>query len=183
MYLELKEFAKDLSKDRKPFLRDGELGTSLLFGVVVAIWCHCDPTFVPRIRSHFGDLLTVVSIIFGFVLTTMFFHVEAAENWGDHPAVLSVASRLVLRDVFAVFSFLVLLMYIVALWAIGGHPRLSPWSWPYTHGTLAFLSAYSGLQIVNQTLTLRWAFMRRHVLKASKPPVPSEPPSAKVTEG
>ncbi len=169
MYHEVGEFISKVVRDRVLW-KDGEFWTALAIGAGVGLWCRCDATAIPGIRSHFGDLLSVTSIVFGFVLTTLFFYVQAAGSWADDPKVKRVAERLVDWHVWTIFSLLLLVGYILVLWSFA-----KPGSWPNVvlevcYGILGFLVSYSGFQIVNHTLTVRWAFRRRHRLQTAAPP-------------
>lgn len=169
MYKELAEFAEAISSDQAVW-KDGELWSAVILGVLTSVWCQCDPTAVSGIRSHFGDILSVTSIIFGFVLTTLFFYIQAADTWADDDRTKSVAERLVTWHVWTVFCLLVLIGYVVLLWAFGGKPFWPAWLVSIAYGVLAFLGAYSGFQIVNHVLTIRWVFRQRHDLRTGRAP-------------
>ena len=105
MYYEIREFVSEAVCDRVLW-KDGEFWTALAVGSGVGLWCHFDANAIPGIRSHFGDLLSVTSIIFGFVLTTLFFYVQAAGSWADDPKVKKVAERLVDWHVWTILCLL-----------------------------------------------------------------------------
>ncbi len=169
MYYEIREFISKAVQDRVLW-KDGEFWTALAVGAGIGVWCHFDADMITGIRSHFGDLLNVTGIVFGFVLTTLFFYVQAAGSWADDPKVKRVAERLVDWHVWTIFSLLMLIAYILFLWVFA-----KPGSWPncllcVCYGILGFLVSYAGFQIVNHTLTVRWAFRKRHHLQTGKPP-------------
>ena len=163
MYKEIGEFIKNVGFDGRLY-NDGEFWTAALIGVGIGFWIHCEPTWITAIRNHFADLLSVTSIVFGFVLTTLFFYIQAAGTWSEDDNVQEVASSLIDHHVWTVVSLLFLIGYVVFLW-IFAKPT-SWYAWPLTIGYsfLVFLICYCGFQILNQVLTIRWAFRRRHRL-------------------
>jgi hypothetical protein len=169
MYRELREFAGAIATD-SAFWKDGEFWSALIVGVGTSAWCYYDPTAVPDIRAHFDDLLTVASIVFGFVLTTLFFYVQAAGSWADDPRVNRVAERLVNWHVWTIFCLIGLIAYVLLLWSFGERLQMGKCAKAFAYGVLGFATSYSGFQIVNHTLTVRWAFRRRHDLQAGPPP-------------
>lgn len=169
MYHELGEFVSKVVRDRFIW-KDGEFWTALVIGTGVGVWCHCDDAAIIGIRTHFGDLLSVTSIVFGFVLTTLFFYVQAAGSWADDAKVRRVAQRLVDWHVWTIFSLLVSIGYILVLWCFVKPDWWPKWVLVVSYGILGFLVSYSGFQIVNHTLTVRWAFRRRHELQTISPP-------------
>jgi hypothetical protein len=165
MYKEIGEFVWNVGFDRRLY-KDGEFWTSLLIGAAMGYWIFIDPSWIDRIRSHFGDLLSVASIVFGFVLSTLFFYIQAAGTWANDKKVSAVAESLVDHHVWTIFSLLTFLAYIVLLWAFG-KPEYFNHQWlTGIYSVLVFLGSYCGLQILNQVLTIRWAFRRRHRLLA-----------------
>lgn len=165
MYKEIGEFVWNVGLDRRLY-KDGEFWTSLLIGAAMGYWIFIDPSWIDRIRNHFGDLLSVASIVFGFVLSTLFFYIQAAGTWANDKKVSAVAESLVDHHVWTILSLLTFLAYIVLLWAFG-KPEYFNHQWlAGIYGVLVFLGSYCGLQILNQVLTIRWAFRRRHSLLA-----------------
>lgn len=173
MYSEINEFLSSVFHDRA-YLKDGELWTALGLGLGTGLWCYLDSSAITGIRAHFGDLLSVTSIIFGFVLTTLFFYVQAAGSWADEPRVKKVAERLVDWHVWTIFCLLFQVGYILILWSFGKSNVMPHWLLSILYGFLAFLVSYSGFQILNHTLTVRWAFRKRHYLQTGKPPKVSD---------
>lgn len=165
MYKEIGEFARNVAFDWRLY-RDGEFWTAIVIAVGMAYWIHIDPTWIDRIRSHFGDLLSVTSIVFGFVLSTLFFYIQAAGTWAKDKKVEAVAESLVDHHVWTVISLLGLLGYIVLLWTFGTSRYFGQGWLTGTYALLVFLGCYCGFQILNQVLTIRWAFRRRHRLLA-----------------
>jgi hypothetical protein len=168
MYYEVGEFVSKVARDRVLW-KDGEFWTALAIGLGVVVWCHYDSAAIIGIRLHFGDLLSATSIVFGFVLTTLFFYVQAAAAWADDPKVKGVAIRLVDWHVWTIFSLLVLVGYILVLWSFARPDWWPKWILVICYGILGFLVSYSGFQIVNHTLTVRWIFRRRHRLHTISP--------------
>lgn len=175
MYREIGEFVWNVGGDKRLW-KDGEFWTALILGIGAGVWFHRDAAVIIDIRTHFGDLLSVTSIVFGFILTTLFFYIQAAGTWSSEPRVKAVAESLVDHHVWTVVSHLVLLGYILFLWVFG-----KPDWWPrsalaVSYGVLVFLVAYCGFQILNHILTVRWSFMRRQRLLAPSEPKQAEPP-------
>ncbi|QDT79196.1 hypothetical protein Mal35_26510 [Gimesia maris] len=169
MYSEIKEFLSSALCDRALW-KDGEFWTALGVGIGTGCWCFVDSSAIPGIRTHFGDLLSVTSIVFGFVLTTLFFYVQAAGSWADDPRVARVAERLVDWHVWSIFCLLFQIGFILILWAFA-KPNIMSQAWlSVCYGFLGFLVSYSGFQILNHTLTVRWSFRRRHHLQTGRPP-------------
>lgn len=165
MYKEIGEFVWNVGFDRRLY-RDGEFWTSVLVAVAMGTLFHFDPDWINRIRGHFGDLLTVTSIVFGFVLSTLFFYIQAAGTWSRDERVKAVANALVDHHVWTVVSLLVLIAFILFLWSFGTlHFFGQPWL-TGLYGILVFLCSYCGLQVLNQVLTVRWAFKKQSRLLA-----------------
>ena len=165
MYREIGEVVKNVGSDKRLW-RDGEFWTALLLGIGAGVWFYIAPSMIIDIRSHFGDLLSVTSIVFGFILTTLFFYIQAAGTWSNEPRVKAVAESLVDHHVWTVVSHLVLIGYILFLWVFGRPDWWSLCALAATYGVLVFLVAYCGFQILNHILTVRWSFMRRQGLLA-----------------
>jgi hypothetical protein len=189
MYREIGEFIKSVGSDKRLW-KDGEFWTALVLGVGASVWFFNAPTVIIDIRTHFGDLLSVSSIIFGFVLTTLFFYIQAAATWSNEPRVKKVAELLVNDHVWSVSSQLVLLGYILFLWVFGKPDCWNRWVLAVSYGALAFLLSYCGFQILNHVLTVRWAFLKWQRLQAPNPPsegkIPAEagetPPDQKAAD-
>lgn len=163
MYREIAEFVWNVGCDRRLW-KDGEFWTAVILGGGAYAWLGSDVSVIIDIRSHFGDLLSVTSIVFGFILTTLFFYIQAAGTWSSEPRVKAVAESLVDHHVWAVVSHLVLIGYILFLWVFGKPTWWSPQVLALSYSALVFLVAYCGFQILNNILTVRWSFMRRQTL-------------------
>ena len=171
MYREIGEFVRNVGGDKRLW-KDGEFWTAVILGIGAGVWFHRDATVIVDIRSHFGDLLSVTSIVFGFILTTLFFYIQAAGTWSSEPRVKAVAESLVDHHVWTVVSHLVLIGYILFLWVFGRPTWWSPCELALSYGVLVFLVAYCGFQILNHILTVRWSFLRRQKLLAPNEPKP-----------
>lgn len=165
MYREIKEFLWTAGRDRRLY-RDGEFITALAVGIIASIWLHCDPSQINRIREHLSDLLSVTSILFGFVLATLFSYIQATENWSKDEKVEQVAESLVDHHVWAILSMLTLIGYTIVLWTFGTLDYLNVYAITLVYALLVFLICYCGFQILNQVLTVRWVFRRRHRLSS-----------------
>src|SRR5688572_24539719 len=117
MYKELFSFIGS-TVSQKSIWKDGEIWTALLGGIASGIWYYNDPDVIVRIRSHFTDLLQATSIIFGFVLTALFFHIEAAGTWKSDKRIERVTTKLISWHVWTVLCMLFLIAYVIALWAV-----------------------------------------------------------------
>ncbi len=165
MYKEIGEFAKNVGFDSRLY-KDGEFWTAVLVAIGMGVWIHFDPSWIESMRTHFGDLLSITSIVFGFVLTTLFFYIQAAGTWSKDKKVEAVATSLVDHHVWTVVSLLVLIGYIILLWTFGKAEHWNQWAMTVSYSVLIFLGCYCGFQILNQVLTVRWAFQKRHRLLA-----------------
>lgn len=174
MYKEIGEFIWSVGFDRRLY-KDGEFWTSVLIGGAMGTLFHFEPAWVNRIRDHFGDLLSVTSIVFGFVLSTLFFYIQAAGTWSRDDKVKAVANALVDHHVWTVVSLLALIGYILVLWLFGTSQFFNQAWLAVLYGLLVFLCCYCGLQVLNQVLTVRWAFKKQSRLLA---PPQSEQQSA-----
>ena len=173
MYYELSSFLKHVGS-HKAIWKDGEFITAVLGGIASGVWFHYSPDIIKGIQNHFDDLLQFTSIIFGFVLTALFFHIEAAGSWKSDPRIERVTSKLVTYHVWTIICLLFLAGYILLLWGIEGEKKLEPFFLKYSFvnvfafSFLSFLIMYCGFQILNQALTVHWAFSRRDVLEKEK---------------
>jgi hypothetical protein len=145
--------------------RDGEFWTAALVGILSGLLFYWCPESLEAFRSRFGELLTVASIIFGFVLTALIFYIQAAERWSSDGRVGRVAEKLVDWHVWSILCLLLLMGCIVLVWLCKGL-FLACRGWAaVSHGSLVFLASYCALQILNHTLTVRWVFRNRHTLR------------------
>lgn len=159
---------------QKSVWKDGELWTAALGGIASLCWLHWDLSSIEKIRQHFGDILNVTSIVFGFALAAMIFYIEAAGTWATNSRVRKVAERLVDWHVWTLLCLLSLLSYILGLWALGQYLDNSK-TWVIgLYAFLCFLVLYCGFQILNHTLTVWWAFHRRSALNHTPGSKPKE---------
>ena len=63
MYKEIGEFAKNVGFDSRLY-KDGEFWTAVLVAIGMGVWIHFDPSWIESMRTHFGDLLSITSIVF-----------------------------------------------------------------------------------------------------------------------
>jgi hypothetical protein len=164
MLKELCEFVRVIARDPM-LLKDEELWAGVAVGTFVGFWCQYDGTAVPAIRLHLGELLKAEALVFGFVLTTLSFYVNASVGWAADRRVRRVAERLVNWHVWTVLCQLVALAYLILIWAFGERLVMSQPAKSTAYGILGFLTAYCGFQILNHVLTLRWVFLRRQTLR------------------
>ena len=169
MYRETRVFVWHIIR-QKAIWKDGELWTAVLLSIASAFWVYHHNSVVARVRSHFGDLLTVASIIFGFVLSTMVFYVQAAAAWSREEGVQKVADKLLDWHVWTIFSLLSLIGYVIVLWALGPVIGKQPFLLAVEYGLLSFSVLYCGFQILNHTLTLWWVFHKRSRFEVSAKP-------------
>lgn len=150
---------------RKELWKDGDLWTAVAAGASVAAWTYIDPEFGNRIRSRFAQLLTVTSIVFGFASSSMIFYVQSTANWASVDWVQNLARKVVDWYVWTVFCLLLLLGYTLLFWAAPHIVPLDNRASAFGYGVLAFLVAYVGCLITNNTLTIWWSFNHRDFLK------------------
>jgi len=163
MYYEIGEFIPKILKN--PFLwKDGEFWTALVIGISVGIWCHYDAEAIFHIRSHFGDLFVATNIMLGFMLIMLLFQAWAACSWSNDSKIKLVAEKIVDWLVWTAFTLLTLIGYILVLWAFAKPDLWSKYFLDISFGILGFLISYSGFQVVNHILIVRFLFQRRHRL-------------------
>ncbi len=163
MYSELREFVGHMLKQRSIW-KDGELWSSLVIGAAAFVALYRCPKAIPAVRERFPEFLTVTSIVFGFVLTTLVFYIQAAGEWARDERVDRVANKLVDWHVWTIVCLLLLMCLIVVLWLFEPFFVAPPLWAAVTHALLAFFAAYASFQILNHTLTVRWVFRRRRTL-------------------
>lgn len=164
MYKELGTFIANAS-GKSALLRDGELWTSAVSAMAAAWLFNDDPAYIGRLRAHFGDLLTVLTLAFGFILAAHTFYVSALAGWAGNltsgyrqsPAVRRASSKLVSWNTWAILSTLLTIAWVVIVWTFDQHavedrslPRLA------AYAAVVFGTIYTGCQAVNQALTLWW---------------------------
>jgi len=177
MYYELAVLIKNVV-GKRAFWRDGELWTAVFGGLVAGVWFDIHPSFVVKVREHFDALLDVSSIIFGFSLTALFFHVEAIGTWRDNATVRKIGQSLITNHVWTIVCLLILIGYILTLWSIDGNVVAFDRRFrAFAYGLLTFQSIYCGGQILNHALTAWWTFIQKDVLVGTEKhasPIPQE---------
>ncbi len=163
MYYEIGTFAKRILS-QKSIWKDGEIWTALAGGVASVTWFYCDLDAIRRVRGHFSDLLSVTSIIFGFVLAALLFYIQAATAWAKDSKVASVADKIVDRHVWTIVCMLLLIASLLGLWSLGSYLGAGRKLDAVLYGWLAFQLLYCGLQILNHTMTVWWSFRSRGTL-------------------
>jgi len=165
MYRELGTFARRMLT-QKSLWKDGEIWTAALLGVGAYLLFRKDPVMIEKIRHHFGDLLTTISIVFGFVLAALLFYIQAASLWAKDENIGRVADKIVDWHVWTIVCMLGLIGYILGLWSLGVYLDFRSRLCFGLHAFLVFLVPYCGFQILDHTLTVWWSFRRRnHLLK------------------
>jgi hypothetical protein len=157
MYKELSIFAWRIARQRTIWT-DGELATSVILGVGVGFWMKRDPTLIEGVRAHFSDILTISSIVFGFVMTTLVFYVDVARGWKRTKRVRNAAGKIIDWQVWSIVCLIAQIVFTIALRAVDGRVHLGWGSRPIWYGILVFLSAYCGLQLLNHTMVIWWTF-------------------------
>ena len=172
---ELRIFVSQIAR-RHELWKAQELWLAAALGLASFVWFRADATLLVGLRSHFGDLLTLTSIAFGFVLTSLFFYVQVVGQWGDSHRVKRIAEKLIDWHVWTVICLLILMAYVVFLWAIGTRlVRESVW-YLSLHSIMVFLTVYPALQVVNHVLTIWWLFHNRDVFSNGKADHPKGDP-------
>lgn len=163
MYVELGRFLGHVLGS-KSLWKDGDLWTAVLLGVG-SFWLFAEFPFIQDgISSHLADVLTITSIIFGFVLSSMIFYVQAAGGWSKDHRVQRVAQKIIDWHVWTILCLLGLIVWIVILWATNNQVTCFPVAKRIGHSFLVFLSLYCGFQILNHALTVWWAFTKQDQL-------------------
>jgi hypothetical protein len=167
MYKEFFHYIKPILC-QKSIWKDGELWTSFVGGIISYFWFQYDPGVLVRIHQHFGDLLTVTSIIFGFALSALLFYIQAAGAWSNDENVKNVATKVINWHVWTIICMLFLIGYTLLLWSIGRYLNFkSPIAF-ILFSLLTFQILYCGFQILNHSLTVLWSFNNRDRLNGSK---------------
>ncbi len=163
MYREFFAFIFPLLK-QKSIWKDGELWTAIFGGVFSYFWFKNDPNVIFRIHQHFADLLTVVSIVFGFALSALLFYVQAAGAWEKDEKVQRIANKIIDWHVWTIICMLFLIGYILLVWTIGRYLNYKDKISFILFSILTFLLLYCGFQILNHCLTVLWSFRKRSIL-------------------
>lgn len=136
--------------------------TLLVFALVCASILY-NPELIFRMRAHFGDLIKVTSILFGFCLTSLTFFIQSASTWRRHPGVDELGKLAVELHVWSLITWLSILAYILVLWFWGGLLNPKGVASCIIYSALAALFAYGCFQILSQVLELSVLFHRRDV--------------------
>jgi hypothetical protein len=163
MYYELGYFLRRIIT-QKPFWKDGDLWTAVISGVLSYVWFLYDPSSMDKIRQHFRDLLSAISIIFGFSLTGLLFYIQTSSSWQKEVA--RIADKIVDRHVWTIICLLFLIGYVIVLWSIGIYIDHRCILGRSLYSVLTLSVVYSGCQILNHSLTIWWFFRKRDDLKA-----------------
>ncbi|MCC7479214.1 hypothetical protein IT575_12250 [bacterium] len=158
-------FWADIWKQRNPFWKDDELWLSIALSIAGGVWHYCNQEMFEPLRVGLSDVLTVASILFGFVLSTLLFYIDAAGSWADKKPIRRVAAMLVDEQIWTVVTLLTTIAYVAVLkftdlLYIHNLPIRSA-----LHAALFFSLIYPGFQLLNHALTVRWVFKRASVLK------------------
>lgn len=164
MYKELGTFVSHIVR-QKAIWKDGELWTAVVGGFAGGVVFYSSPAVMDSIKGHFSDSLTITSIVFGFVLSTLTFYISAASNWKQEDRVAKVAQKLVDWHVWTVLCMLLLIGYTVALWAVDRMDTQVLGLRGLTYAVLVFINLYVACQILNHTLTLWWVYNKRSTLE------------------
>ena len=180
MYRELFEFL-GATAFQKAIWKDGEIWTSGIVGILGGVWIYNDVAVAEFIRTNFANILTVASIIFGFVMSTLVFYLQAALTWSKEARVQRVADKLIDWHIWTVLWLVFLIAYTIALWVFDHFVKMNAAFLGITFGFHVFVATYSGTQILNHVLTIRWVFRKRAQL-VDRPlqPAPNLPPAQDV---
>lgn len=165
MYNELRKFSCSILKQSAIWL-SGELLTAIAVGVVsFGLFHHIDLNgeIVKTCHDNMGNLLTVVSIIFGFALTSFLHYVQIADTWRNDPKVQNVAKRIVDWNAWTVICILFLMMYMMVLLIAHNFIKDKIYK-DIAYSVLVFLIFYCTLQLVCHTLVIWWNFQKRDIL-------------------
>ena len=164
MYKEIHVFISKVGR-QKSIWKDGEVWTAFILAALAGVWFYFDPAVPGKIRGQFGALLTLSSILLGFTLTAISVYISSSSTWADESHVQNIANKLVDWHVWTVLNILILIAYILILWALGGYCSDTNWFAAAQYSVLAFLLLYIGFQILNHSLTMWWVFHKRKQLR------------------
>lgn len=148
---------------KDPALRKEVGWLSLGTGIVCGLTVHYQPHLVPMVRDHLGDLLTAVSILFGFVVTAFATYVPTLRGATRKQSEwLPQLQRLVMWHTLTAMVLLMLIGYILAVWILGSvnGPLPAEVVDPIAYGVLAALTAWGLLQVAEHAMTLEWYICR-----------------------
>lgn len=128
------------------------------------VWMGFNRSALTHFDAILPDLLTVGSILFGFVTTSLVFYIQAASEWSQAPKVMKVAGKLIDWHVFTILCLILFILAVICVRLLPIPFTSEPISCtlkttelaPFTF--LAFLGSYIAGQLVNHVLTVRWIF-------------------------
>lgn len=150
----------------KSLLTDSELYIALAIGIGSFYIFQGNPDTICKIKLHFPDIITLISIIFGFVLTTLVFYIQAAGSWRESANIQNVAKLIVDWHIWTILCLFFLLLSILLTWIFFTSFSVQ---WRFRiFSFLIFQSFYAGFQILNHVLTVWFVFQERASLIDSK---------------
>ncbi|MBX3458572.1 MAG: hypothetical protein KF696_01255 [Planctomycetes bacterium] len=181
MYAELWSYTKE-AWQRSPFLKDGEFWTGVACGAGAYTAFSIQPELLSSAQDQLPNILTIVSILFGFVVSALVYYIQAAKEWSAKENVRKVAQKLIDWQVWTILTLLLALFLslFLAVWQPVPKPFDGDVAWyvAIVFAALAWLLSYGLFQIVNHTLIAWWVF--KNVKRLTDEPKfdPYKPPSA-----
>ena len=166
MYNELGHFCCRVLKQKTVWL-SGEFLTSLTIGCGSFVLFHyvdIDKKIIDACYNNLANLLTVVSIIFGFALSSFLFYVQIADSWVDDQNVKKIVGKIVDWNAWTVICILFLMTYMLVL-LVANNFIGSLMVKEIIYAFLFFLISYCILQLVCHTLLIWWTFQNRDRLR------------------
>jgi vacuolar-type H+-ATPase subunit I/STV1 len=157
MYKETRIFLWQILR-QKAIWKDGELWTSLVVAAAACWWFHRSPDAIDGLKQQLSDILTISSIVFGFVMTTLALFAEVTTGWSKEPKVKRVVGKIFDWQTWSVLCLMLQMAYIVAIRLADGRINLGLNCRPLWFAMLVFATIYAGCQVWNHTLTIWWAF-------------------------
>jgi hypothetical protein len=119
--------------------------------------------------------LTVISIIFGFVLATLTFYVSSVSAWSSEEKVRKVSNKLIDWHVWTIVCLIFDIIFTILLWLLDSKIPTGLPVMGYlinlriaSYCFLVFLNTYVFGQILNHVLTLWWVNQRKDTLEGKK---------------
>lgn len=161
MYYELGQLIK--ARDNR-IPRDGEFWTAVVVAGAAFWWIGEDLSRADALRERFSDVLTVASILLGFVLAMLTSYLGGAVRWKQSAQAQSIGQKVMDWHVWTVVWVLAWIAATIALW--GWNPKNNgPWAYTTAvaaaYSAFVFLGVFIAGQILNHALTLWWVFKRR----------------------
>jgi hypothetical protein len=162
MYHEFGQFCGVILRQRAVWL-SGEFLTSLALGAGSFCFFHyvdTDSKHLGVLYGNLGNLLTVVSIIFGFASASFLYYVQIADTWKESPEVKKAANLLVDWNTLTVLCILLLMIYMTFLLVMDSlfTPGLLKES---LYAFLVFQIFYCLLQLICHSLLIWFTFRKR----------------------